>query len=72
MKYNLKFKLECIRKYKEDISDFTPLGISKGSFMKRVRSWIKIFDDLCIDGLKHKPSNKEWSIEQKFELITKV
>lgn len=72
MKYDLKFKLECVRKYKEGKRDFVPSGICKATFLNHVRSWVKAFDDLGIDGLKHNSFNKQWTVEQRFNLVAKV
>ena len=52
MKYDLKFKLECVRKYKEGKRDFVPSGIPRRYLLSYVRSWVKTFDELGIDGLK--------------------
>ena len=72
MKYDWKFKLDCVLKYKEGKRDFVPLGLNKTSFLSHVKVWIKIFDDLGIDGLKHSSTNKEWTLEQRFDLVSKV
>ncbi len=67
MKYDWKSILDCVLKYKEGTRDFVPAGVSRGSFLSRVRSWVKSFD-----GLKRSPKNKEWTMEQRFELVSKV
>ena len=41
-------------------------------FMNYVRNWVKIYDDLGIDGLKHSSTNKDWTPEKRFELVAKV
>ena len=73
MKYSWEFKLECVSKYKNgehiDISG-TP-GFHQ-SFMKHVRDWAAAYDDLGIDGLKHSPTNRNWTPEERFELVAKV
>ena len=33
---------------------------------------MKAFDDLGIDGLKHNSFNKQWTVEQRFNLVAKV
>ena len=40
--------------------------------MTHVREWIKSYDDLGIDGLKHSSTNKIWTPEKRFELVAKV
>ena len=72
MKYDFIFKLDCVRKYKEGKRNFVPFGISRSSFFAHVRNWIKIYDDFGIEGLKHNSINKEWTKEQRFELVSKV
>lgn len=72
MKYDLNFKLDCVLKYKEGRRDFVPVGISRNTFLAHVRAWVKIFDDLGVDGLKHSSFNKEWSAEERFELVSEV
>ncbi len=72
MKYDWKFKLDCVLKYKEGRRDFAPLGIGKRSFLSHVRVWVKCFDDLGVDGLKHKSFAKEWTQKQRFDLVAKV
>ena len=33
---------------------------------------MKTFDELGIDGLKHDSFNKQWTVEQRFNLVSKV
>ena len=74
MKYSWEFKLECVNKYKNGEYIATP-GKTRNqriTFMNHVREWVKNYDDLGIDGLKHSPTNKDWTPEKRFELVTKV
>lgn len=74
MKYTLEFKLECVDKYKNGGRVPTP-GMTKRqreSFMQHVRVWAKAYEDLGIDGLRHRPHNKDWTPEEKFDLVAKV
>ena len=72
MKYDLNFKLDCVLKYKEGKRDFVPVGICRRTFLAHVKSWVKSFDDFGVGGLKHSSYNKEWTAEQRFELVAKV
>lgn len=72
MKYDWKFKLDCVLKYKEGKRDFVPPGVSRGSFFAHVRAWAKAFGDLGVSGLKHSPRKKEWTAEQRLCLVAKV
>ena len=73
MKYSWEFKLECVNKYKNG-EYITHPGTSKqhDSFMQHVRNWVKRYDDLGVDGLKHCNRNKDWTPEERFELVAKV
>lgn len=72
MKYDWKFKLDCVIKYKKGRRDFVPKGIDHRSFLSHVRAWMKSYDDLGIDGLKHSSTNKNWTQEERFDLVSKV
>ena len=73
MKYSWEFKLECVDKYKNGEYIMVP-GTSNQhhSFMQHVRAWVKIYDDLGVDGLKHSSTSQDWMPEQRFELVAKV
>ena len=73
MKYTLEFKLECVERYKQSGSYAYPPGIkSKSSFRSHVRDWVRLYDDLGIDGLKHRDGRKEWNASERFSLVAKV
>ena len=74
MKYSWEFKLECVNKYKNGVYIATPERnkAQRSAFMHRVKAWIVAYDDLGIDGLKHSPTSKDWTPEQRFELVAKV
>lgn len=72
MKYDWKFKLDCVLKYKEGRRDFIPAGICRRTFLGHVYAWAKAYDDLGVDGLKHSFTNKAWTPEERFELVAKV
>ena len=74
MKYSWEFKLECVGKYKNGEYIATP-GKTKNQrkdFLRMVGIWAKAYDDLGVDGLKHSPTNKRWTAEERFELVAKV
>ncbi len=73
MKYSWEFKLECVNKYKN--CEYINIPGSPGfhhTFMKHVREWVATYDELGVDGLKHSPTNKNWTAEKRFELVAKV
>ena len=74
MKYSWKFKLECVDKYKNGEYIVTP-GKTKNqrdTFIQHVKGWVKNYDDLGINGLKHSSTNKNWRPEQRFGLVARV
>lgn len=74
MKYSWKFKLECVEKYKKGVRISKPdfSNCDAAHFTRQVLNWVKLFDAHGINGLKHKSSNKDWTQEERFELIAKV
>ena len=73
MKYSWEFKLECVNKYKN--GEYINISGSPGfrhGFMDHVRDWVATYDELGVDGLKHSPTNKDWTPENRFELVAKV
>ena len=74
MKYSLEFKLECVNKYKNGEYIPTPGKIKSQriTFLHQIEAWVKNYEDLGIDGLKHSSTNKNWTPEQRFELVSKV
>ena len=74
MKYSWEFKLDCVNKYKNGEYIPTP-GKTKSqrdTFMHQVRAWAKAYEDLGVDGLKHSPTNRDWTPEERFALVAKV
>ena len=53
MRYSKKYKLECIRKYKngEHIQD--PGGCTHKTFHNKVLDWVRIYNKLGETGLDH-------------------
>ena len=74
MKYSWEFKLDCVNKYKNGEYIPTP-GKTKSqrdTFMHQVRAWAKAYEDLGVDGLRHSPTNRDWTPEERFALVAKV
>ena len=74
MKYSWEFKLDCVDKYKNGEYIPTP-GMTKSrrdNFLKQVRVWAKAYEDLGVDGLRHSPTNRDWTPEERFALVAKV
>ena len=74
MKYDWKFKLECVLRYQKGEYISAP-DFSKSShhdFMHQVGDWEKIYSRFGIDGLKKEGANKSLSAEEKYELVARV
>lgn len=73
MKYSKKFKLKCIRMYKngQRIPDdwFTS---TRDTFHRKVRTWIKLYDAFGAEGITHPKKNRKWTPEEKLALVSKV
>ncbi|AFX74139.1 Mobile element protein [Mesomycoplasma hyorhinis SK76] len=71
MKYSLEFKLECVKKYKKRIEIKKPdfAKTSQKNFLNQVYFWEKIYDKLGVEGLKKKPRNKKWTIDQRLNIV---
>ncbi|ADM21522.1 transposase, IS861 [Mesomycoplasma hyorhinis HUB-1] len=71
MKYSLEFKLECVKKYKKGIEIKKPdfANTSQKNFLNPVNFWEKIYNKLGVEGLKKKPRNKKWTIDQRLNIV---
>lgn len=72
MRYSHEFKLMCIEMYRQGIWPVTPDGIKEENFHKTIRTWSRIEMYNGADALKHAGRNKEWTPEEKCELVAKV
>ena len=73
MKYSWEFKLECVEKYVKGQWEETPENAgSTDSLHHRIVEWTRIYKLHGVDGLKHKPTNKEWTAEERYELVAQV
>ncbi|MBP3603806.1 MAG: transposase [Lachnospiraceae bacterium] len=72
MRYSFEFKVECIDKYRQGSWPITPEGIKEENFHQTIRKWARIEDSLGVDALKHSNFIKEWTVEEKLQLISRV
>lgn len=74
MKYDWRFKLKCVEDYKEGRWTKKPetASCSDGNFHGKIRLWVRVFDLHGIDGLKHSSFNKDWTAEERYELVAQV
>ena len=74
MKYNWEFKLKCVEEYLKgkyvEKPEYT--SCSDDTFKSKIRIWVRLYKLYGVDGLKRKVTNKDWSAEERFELVAKV
>ena len=62
MIYGYEFKLKSVKRYKKGLSYEFPENCKKSTFRRKVRHWVRIYDELGFKGLKIKKAkltNKE-------------
>lgn len=72
MKYSYEYKRMCVELYRHGKWAETPEGIQKESFRKTIREWARTENSCGAEALQHKKQNKEWTAEQRYELVAQV
>ena len=72
MRYSHEYKLNCIELYRQGKWPETPDGIKQHNFRCMVKRWVRMEETNSSDALKHKMSNKNWTPEEKLELVSQV
>ena len=72
MKYSYEYKRMCVELYRQGRWPETPEGIQQRAFHKTIRSWVRMEDSCGPEALRHKSQNKEWTAEQRYELVAQV
>ena len=72
MRYSYEFKRQAVDLYRQGKWPDTPEGITQNRFHKTVRLWSRIEEASGPEALKHPSHNKEWSPEEKLELISRA
>lgn len=67
-------KLKYVKKYKKGAYIDKPdiCKSSRDSFLHKVRNWAALYDRFGVDGLKNKNNAKNWTKDEKFNLVTQV
>ena len=68
MKYSWKYKLKCIAMECPEAPD----EVTKSQFHHTIRKWVRTEEACGSEALKDKPHSKEWTPEEKYELVSKV
>ena len=72
MRYSYEFKRKCVEMYYRGEYPDTPDGIGSERFHKTIREWVRIEESCGPEALKHKNQNKEWTTEERYNLVAKV
>ena len=72
MRYSFEFKKECIDLYRRGLWPPTPDGVIPQKFHDRIREWVRIEESCGIDALRHKQNNRNWTAEERYELVAQV
>jgi len=69
MKYSWEYKLECVENY--IAGKPWPEGAT-GNLKHKISIWKRIFDIHGVEGLKHSNENKNWTAEERYEVVSRV
>ena len=72
MRYSYEFKKECVELHRQGIWADTPEGVSTESFRSKIRKWHRLEDLHGPEMLRASGLQKEWSADQKLELISRT
>ncbi len=72
MRYSYEYKLKCVELYRQGEWEETPDGVNEETFHKAIRQWFRMEENQGPEVLKHKTSNKNWTPEEKLELVSQV
>ena len=73
MRYSYEYKRKCVEMYREGRWPETPAGIKDpDNFHDMIRRWVRAEEANGPETLKRLSTNKEWTPEEKYELVAKV
>ena len=72
MRYNYKFKVECVESYRNGVYPETPEGVSQMSFRSKVRQWSRLVELHGYEALRPMTEYRKWSPDEKIDLIMQV
>ena len=72
MKYSYEYKRMCVELYRQGKWPDTPEGAVERTFRSTIRKWVRMADSCGPEALRHKNQNKEWTAEQRYELVARV
>ena len=73
MRYSYEYKMKCIEMYREGRWPETPTGIKEARyFHNMILRWFHVVEANGPDILKPRGTNKDWTPEERYELVAKV
>lgn len=72
MKYDYAYKRKAVEKYRKGEWMKTPEGANETNFHQMIRKWVRLEYACGPEVLKQKNRHKEWSAEERYELVAKV
>lgn len=72
VKYSYEYKKECVELYKKGKYPQTPEWLTTKQFHKIIRQWVRLEERHNSEILEHKPQNRKWTAENKYELVARV
>ena len=72
MRYSYEFKRNCVDLYRQGQWPETPEGVKEQSFRFQIREWGRIEDAHGPEALRHQNQSKEWTAEERYELVAQV
>ena len=73
MRYSYEFKRKCVELYHEGKWPETPPGIKdEKNFHDMIVRWSRTEDAVGSEALRHKNRNRQWTPEEKLEIVHKV
>ena len=72
MKYSYEYKRMCVEMYREGKWPETPDGIQQRNFHQIIRRWVQMENSCGPESLQHKNQNKEWTADQRYELVAQI
>ena len=72
MRYSYEYKRKCVELYRSGQWPETPKGCKQKRFRHEVRDWVRLEDSNGPESLKHKAQQRDWTPEEKLELVMEV
>lgn len=72
MRYSKEYKMKCVELYRQGKWPETPEGIKEHNFRSMIGRWVRIENSNGSDAFHHNNFNKQWTPEEKLELVLQV